>query len=119
MAEASESSTTTVASGAAGPAGLNRALAWVGITAGAVFIVAVIFFTGAFVAGGEHPFRHHHGMYGPGGPGGPEGMVVFPGPFPPGMGPGWPGGPMMPGPFGPGMGPGGGHGGGRGGPPTP
>ena len=95
---------------------LYQAAAWVVIVAGTVFVVAVIFFTGAFVAGHDHPFRHHPGMFGPGGPEGSEGMVVFPGPFPPGMGPGWPGGPMMPGPFGPGMGPGG-HGGGHGGPP--
>jgi hypothetical protein len=97
---------------------LYQVAAWVVIVAGTVFVISVIFFTGAFVAGRDHPFRHHPGMYGPGGP---EGMVVFPGPFPPGMGPGWPGGPMMPGPFGPGMGPGGpgGHGGGHGGPPTP
>jgi hypothetical protein len=95
------------------------------IVAGIVFIVAVIFFTGAAVAGHDQHFRYHHGMFGPGGPEGPNpgGMFVFPGPFPPGMGPGWPGGPpMMPGPFGPGMGPGGpggpgGHGGGHGGPP--
>ena len=63
MAEASESSTTTVASGAAGPAGLNRALAWVGITAGSVFIVAVIFFSGFLLSWttGGHWAGHHMG----------------------------------------------------------
>ena len=63
MAEASESSTTTVTSGAAGPAGLNRALAWVGITAGSVFIVAVIFFSGFLLSWttGGHWAGHHMG----------------------------------------------------------
>src|ERR1700760_3843925 len=75
------------------PSRLYQAAAWVVIVAGTVFVVAVIFFAGAFVAGHDHPFRHHHGMFGPGGSQGPEGMVVFPGPFPPGTGPGWPGGP--------------------------
>ncbi len=74
------------------------------IVAGIVFIVAVIFFTGAMVGGHDRPFHHHHGMVGPDG-----GPIILPGPFPPGMGPGWPGGPpMIPGPFGPGpAGPGG------------
>ena len=63
MAEASESSTTTVTSGVAGPAGLNRALAWVGITAGSVFIVAVIFFSGFLLSWttGRHWAGHHMG----------------------------------------------------------
>jgi hypothetical protein len=63
VAEASESSTTTVTSGAAGPAGLNRALAWVGITAGSVFIVAVIFFSGFLLSWttGGHWAGHHMG----------------------------------------------------------
>jgi hypothetical protein len=63
VAEASESSTTTVTSGAAGPAGLNRALAWVGITAGSVFIVAVIFFSGFLLSWttGGHWAGHHKG----------------------------------------------------------
>ena len=63
MAEASESSTTTVTSGAAGPAGLNRALAWVGITAGSVFIVAVTFFSGFLLSWttGGHWAGHHMG----------------------------------------------------------
>lgn len=63
MAEASEPSATTVTSGAAGPAGLNRALAWVGITAGSVFIVAVIFFSGFLLSWttGGHWAGHHMG----------------------------------------------------------
>ncbi len=80
MTDAAESKTTTPASGATG---LNRALAWVGITAGAVFIFAAIFFSGFFLsstAGGhwgghhmdsasmpccDHPGSDHH--MGPGG----------------------------------------------------
>jgi hypothetical protein len=63
VAEASESSTTPVTSGAAGSAGLNRALAWVGITAGSVFIVAVIFFSGFLLSWttGGHWAGHHMG----------------------------------------------------------
>jgi hypothetical protein len=63
VAEASESSTTTVTSGAAGPAGLNRALAWVGIIAGSVFIVAVIFLSGFLLSWttGGHWAGHHMG----------------------------------------------------------
>lgn len=96
---------------------LYQAAAWVVIVAGIVFVVAVIFFTGAAVAWHNQPYRyHHHGLFrpdgsGPGGPGGPGGgqwLFVFPGGPPPGMGPGGPGGPpMMSGPGGPGMGPGG------------
>jgi hypothetical protein len=95
------------------PSRLYQAAAWVVIVAGIVFVVAVIFFSGATFAW-HHQRYHHPGMFGPGGP---DETFVFPGgSFPPGMGPGWPGGPpMMPGPFGPGMGPGG-HGGGHGGP---
>lgn len=56
---------------------LNRALAWVGIVAGCVFIVATVFFSG-FVLG-RHGGGHHHGPHptmakmwpGPGGPRGP------------------------------------------------
>lgn len=92
---------------------LYQAAAWVVIVAGTVFIVAVIFFTGAAVAWHNQPDRyHHHGMFGPApsGPGGSLGagqwLFVFPGgPPPPGMGPGGP--PMMPMMPGPGMGPGG------------
>jgi hypothetical protein len=88
---------------------LYQVAAWVVIVAGIVFVVAVIFFSGAAVAGYGHPWgHHHHGMFGPGGPEGPPPgeWQVFPGgPFVPGMGPGGPG--MWPGPWGPGMGPGG------------
>jgi hypothetical protein len=68
--EASESSTATAAPPAVGPsrAGhpsrLNQALAWVGIVAGGLFIVAAIFFSGFFLSwsfGG-----HGDGHMGPG-----------------------------------------------------
>lgn len=42
------------------PSKLNKVLAWVGIAAGSVFIVAVIFFSGYFM--GLHA-GHHHGMH--------------------------------------------------------
>lgn len=75
---------------------LNKAAAWVGIAAGAVFIVAVVFFAGFLlgknVDGGK---RVHHG-----GPGmmqpGPAGFPMGP---PGGMHHG-PGGPGFAGPFG-------------------
>jgi hypothetical protein len=38
---------------------LNRALAWVGITAGAVFVFAVIFFSGFLLSSGWHWGGHH------------------------------------------------------------
>jgi hypothetical protein len=101
---------------AAKPARLYQVAAWVVIVAGTVFVLAVVFFAGAAVAGHGPQYRHHHGMFAPEVPGGPDGpppYVVFPGgPFPPGTGP-W-------GPWGPGMGPGGpgGHGG-HGGPDEP
>lgn len=81
------------------PSRLNRAAAWVGIAAGSVFIIAVIFGAGVFVGKniGDGPRRHHQGhemMFRPG-----QGM--FP-PGPPGgfeRGPGFgysrPDGPMM------------------------
>ena len=88
---------------------LHRALAWVGIVAGVVFIVAVIFFTGFFLgrgSGGYHgwhrfpggqgsgcPMMQNGGMMRPGGPGGME---------PDDMGPGMTGPGMMPGMMGPG-----------------
>jgi hypothetical protein len=58
VADAPESSTSTAASG---PTGLSRAVAWVGITAGAVFIFAAIFFSGFFVSWttGGHWGGHH------------------------------------------------------------
>lgn len=71
------------------PSRLNQALAWVGIVAGVVFVVAVVFFSG-FILGrssSQHYGGYHH--YGQMGPGqmGPGGMT----------GPGqWGGGSMMP-----------------------
>jgi len=93
---------------------LTAVAAWVGIVAGIVFIVAVIFFSGFILgrhAGGGWHHGHHHwqgaGMSHHGGPG--MGRWRFPGgPGGPGtMGPGGPGGPG--GQFGPGnpYGPGG------------
>jgi hypothetical protein len=86
---------------------LNVVAAWVGIVAGSVFVVAVIFFSGfvlgASVTGGHHHGGHQHGhgqgqmerdgggprhgwQGGPGGPGFPGG----PGWDGPGQGPGSP-----------------------------
>jgi hypothetical protein len=81
------------------PSRLNKVAAWVGIVAGSVFTVAVIFGTG-FIVGkhvGDGPRYHHRG---------PE-MMLRPGPamFPMGPPPGGGGferGPGFPGPFGPG-----------------
>ncbi|MEZ0051391.1 hypothetical protein ABIA30_002389 [Mycobacterium sp. MAA66] len=89
---------------------LYKVLAWVGIVAGSVFIVATIFFSGYFM--GMHGCGHHHGWHkhhhgqgssefrgdrddrGPGGPG--MWHPMFPGPGGPGFifpgGPGFPGG---------------------------
>jgi hypothetical protein len=68
------------------PNRLNRALAWVGIAAGSLFIVATVFFSG-FVLGqqGDGGGGMHHGQHrmmlkpfdrpdgpGPGGPMGPD-----------------------------------------------
>jgi hypothetical protein len=86
--------------------------AWVGIVAGVVFIVAVVFFSG-FVLG-AHAGGHHrgggHGDHRGGGQmheeGRPMGPMFRPGPgfifpggpggFPGGFGPGGPGGPSQP-----------------------
>jgi hypothetical protein len=91
---------------------LNAVAAWVGIVAGVVFIVAVIFFSGFFLGAhsGGHKGWHHRG----GGDGfavmhhgpppmfqmGPGGNRPWP-PFGPG-GPGGPGGPNFQGPSQPG-----------------
>ncbi len=47
------------------PNRLNQALAWVGIVAGVLFVVAVIFFSGFFIGGslGGHYGGHHRGDY--------------------------------------------------------
>lgn len=87
---------------------VNQVLAWTGIIAGAVFIVAVVFFSGFFIGrstdgfGGDRGYHGTpgHGMMGPGmmGPGmmGP-GMVGPSGQWGPGqMGPGGPSGPGQP-----------------------
>lgn len=85
------------------PSRLNQVLAWVGIVAGVVFVVAVVFFSGFFLgkhSGGSHGMWGHHvkGVHmihrgqhpmGPWGPGpGPGGQA----PGGPPMGPGGPGG---------------------------
>lgn len=65
---------------------VNQVLAWVGIVAGVVFVVAVVFFSGFFIGKsssghywGHHPY-YQYGQMGPGqmmGPGqlGPGGMM--------------------------------------------
>jgi len=102
------------------PSKLNKVLAWVGIVAGIVFIVATIFFSGfilgAHSGGGHHGWHKHHRGHdtaefreGHGPRGGGMWHPMFPG------GPGWqgpggqgPGGPGGQGPGGPGgQGPGG------------
>ena len=73
------------------PNRLYRALAWVGIVAGSLFIVATVFFSG-YVLGKNSDGGSHHG---------PNRMLLMP--FHKGMGPG---GPMGPGDrMGPGEGP--------------
>jgi hypothetical protein len=78
---------------------VNQVLAWMGIAAGAVFIVAVVFFSGFFIGrstddfGGNHGY--HHGTPGPGMMG--PSMMGPQGPSGPGqMGPGSPTGPGQP-----------------------
>ena len=84
------------------PSRLFQALAWTGITAGAVFIVAVVFFSGFFI--GKHSGPGYGHLRGPGG----VHMLHRGGPPPMGPGGEWPGpGRMGPGQMGPGqMGPG-------------
>jgi len=75
---------------------LNQTLMWVGIVAGVVFIVAVVFFSGFFIGRSAHGnFRsgYQHGMMGPSQTG-PYGQ----------MGPGMMGPGGMMGPYGPGPG---------------
>lgn len=76
-----------------GPSWLTAAAAWVGIVAGIVFIVAVIFFSGFFLGVHARGCHGHHGHRGQGqwqGPGGPGGMMGPGGTMGPGgmMGPG-------------------------------
>jgi len=68
------------------PDRLNRALAWVGIVAGSLFIVATVFFSGYVLGQNAGGGEFHHG--------GPHRMMLkeFGGPDGPMMGPG---GPMM------------------------
>jgi hypothetical protein len=90
------------------PSRLNQVAVWVGIIAGVVFSVAVVFFSGFFIGkhSGAYFGREHrgdgYGMYHGDGPMGPDDMMG-PGAM---MGPGQRG-PMGPGQMGPGqMGPG-------------
>lgn len=83
---------------------MNQVLAWTGIIAGAVFIVAVVFFSGFFIGrstdgfGGDRGYHHGtpgHGMMGPGMMG--PGMMGPSDQWGPGqMGPGGPSGPGQP-----------------------
>lgn len=89
------------------PSRLMQALAWVGIAAGTVFIVAVVFGTGFFLGAhsGDGYGHHHRGGHDRGGMmmfhrGGPDGGPGRMGP-PHGMMPPWGPGPG-PGSFGPG-----------------
>jgi len=86
----STSTSTSVATKPAKPFWLYRFAAWVAIVAGIVFIVAVIFFSGAFLThhGGYHGHkchhRHHHSMIKEGGhhrgAGSGSGTTGLPGP---------------------------------------
>ncbi|RFZ07797.1 hypothetical protein DSM43518_03221 [Mycobacterium marinum] len=78
------------------PSRLTQVLEWVGIVAGVLFIIAVIFFWGFFMgrASGDS-YGWHHGDHaahmGPGGSMGKCGMKMGPGQMGPGeMGPGQP-----------------------------
>ncbi|MDN4521443.1 hypothetical protein QYF68_27010 [Mycolicibacterium austroafricanum] len=88
---------------------VNQVLAWTGIVAAAVFVVAVVFFSGFFIGRSTDGNRsYYHGTPGPGmmAPG-----MMGPGMMGPGMmGPGmmgpqgsWGPGQMGPGPWGPGQ----------------
>lgn len=78
------------------PRRVNAVAAWVGIAAGSVFIVAVVFFSG-FVIGAHSGGGHHRGGHGDGRGGGQmhgeQGPMLRPGP-------GFPGGPGGQGPDG-------------------
>ena len=62
--------TTTIPAADRGPHRLYRALAWVGIAAGSLFIVATVFFSGFVI--GRHALLIPHPPMGPGGPMGPD-----------------------------------------------
>ena len=100
-----EPTTVTGRSGGAdrfdGRSRLTQVFAWVGIVAGVVFVVAVIFFSGFFLgwsSGDDYGWHRGYGggragtcpMMGPGGMIGPGGMMG-----PGGMGPGGPMGPQQ------------------------
>ncbi len=90
------------------PSRLYTAAAWVVIVAGIVFILAVVFFSGAVIAGSHHPchYRHDHGIFKPWGPPGPGvGPGQYWAPGGPGIAPPFFGGPVGPvfGPGGPGQ----------------
>ncbi|MEY8014212.1 hypothetical protein [Mycobacterium servetii] len=74
-----------------GPSRLSQALMWVGIVAGILFVVAVVFFSGFFLgwSSGGHYGSHRDGWVRMG-PGAPGGMMGPGGPMSPGgmMGPG-------------------------------
>ncbi|ULN44836.1 hypothetical protein MI149_29600 (plasmid) [Mycolicibacterium crocinum] len=92
---------------------LYRALAWVGIIAGVLFIVAVVFFSGFLAGRSADGYGWHRGWQnGQMQPGGMMGsgcpmMQMMPGGMGPGMMPGGMGPGMMPGMTPGGMGPGG------------
>jgi hypothetical protein len=78
---------------------VNLVLAWTGIVAAAVFVVAVVFFSGFFIGRSTGDFGgnrgYHHGTAGPGMMG--PGMMGPYGPWSPGqMGPYGPWGPGQP-----------------------
>jgi hypothetical protein len=78
------------------PNRLSQALAWVGIVAGVVFVVAVVFFSGFFIgrsSGGHYGGHRGHYQCGQMSPG----QMMGPGMIGPGQ--------MGPGQLGPGMGP--------------
>jgi hypothetical protein len=89
------------------PPRLYTAAAWVVIVAGIMFILSVVFFSGAIIFGHNYDcHRYHHGIFRPGGPGGPWGPPGY-GPWQPGEpggpgGPGWAPSPFPGGPGGPG-----------------
>lgn len=98
-----------------GPNRLGQALTWVGIVAGVLFIVAVVFFTGFFLgrsSGGSYRWHEDYGrgcyagQTGPGGMMGPgsQGGMMGPGSRGGMMGPGSQGGMMGPGQMPPGYG---------------
>jgi len=98
MTDTPESSTERTA--VAGQRGtVNQVLAWTGIVAGAVFIVAVVFLSGFLIGRSTDDFGgnrgYHHGTPGPGMMG--PGMMGPYGPWSPGqMGPYGPWGPGQP-----------------------